>query len=213
MTRTYLFLLASAMLLFASCSKDEMAGPDPDPTVNPPGTNPTNKLIGTWKFAGVELKGQSVTSFTDEDGSSFKGLLDIDYISTGNKGTVTFDERTMTSKDLSYTVDSKVKSATYVNGVLVASQELPWGVTMPASASTAGYELRANDSLYSQAASVSFPGVEGPLPGQEMAAKISWKGDTLVLKSHILYAKTTMEEGVPTAVNYNLDQVTKLVRK
>lgn len=213
MTRTYLLLLASAVFLFASCAKDEMAGPDPDPTVTPPGTNPSNKLMGTWKFAGIELKGQSITSYTDQDGGTFKGLLDIDYISTENKGTVTFDERMMTSKDMSYRIETNVKSFTYVNGQLLASQEMPWGITMPATGNSVEYELRANDSLYTKATTASFPGVDDALTRQPMATKLSWKGDTLVLKSHILYAKTIMEEGVPTAVNYNLDQVTKLVRK
>ncbi|QJB30016.1 hypothetical protein HF324_01005 [Chitinophaga oryzae] len=216
MTRTYLFLAVSAALLFASCTKGPMAGPDPDPTVNPPGTNPNpsgNKLVGTWKFAGVELKGQSVTAATDLEGNTLKGITNTDYISIENKGTVTFDERMMVSKDVSYTIDSKVKNATYINGELVASQDMPWRITMPPSESKAAYELRANDSLYSQGATASFPGMEGSMTGQPIASKLSWKGDTLLLKSHISFSKTSSVEGLPSVINYNHEVITKLVRK
>ncbi|SKA34094.1 hypothetical protein SAMN04488128_103950 [Chitinophaga eiseniae] len=216
MTRTYLFLAACAALLFASCTKGPMAGPDPDPTVTPPGTNPGpsgNKLTGTWKFAGVELKGQSVTSATDMEGNTLKGVTNTDYISIENKGTVTFDERMMISKEISYTIDTKVNSATYINGELVASQDAPWRMTMPPSESKAAYELKANDSLYSQGATASFPGMEGSMTGQPIASKLSWKGDTLVLKSRISFSKTSSVEGFPSVINYNHDVITKLVRK
>ncbi|WP_343744957.1 hypothetical protein [Chitinophaga sp.] len=213
MTRTYLFLLAAAALILASCSKGPMAGPDPDPAVNPPGNNPSNKLTGTWKFAGMELKGQSVTSASDMEGNTLRGITDFDYISIENKGTVTFDERMMTSKDISYMVDTKVKGSTYVNGELMESEELPWRVTIPASGSSASYELKANDSLYSQASTVSFPGIDAPLTGQPMACKLSWKGDTLVLKSRVNYTKNSSANGTATIVSSSMDQVTKLVRK
>lgn len=216
MTRTCLFLLAAVAVLFASCTKGPMAGPDPDPTVTPPGTNPnpsSNKLMGTWKFAGVELKGQSVTSATDMEGNTLKGITNTDYISIENKGTVTFDERMMVSKDISYTIDTKVKNATYINNELVASQDAPLHITMPASESKGAYELRANDSLYSQGSSVSFPGMEGSMTGQAIASGLSWKGDTLILKSRILFSKTSSVEGMPSVISYNHDVITKLVRK
>lgn len=216
MTRTYLFLAACAALLFASCTKGPMAGPDPDPIVTPPGTNPNpsdNKLMGTWKFAGVELKGQSVTSATDMEGNTLKGITNTDYISIENKGTVTFDERMMVSKDISYTIDTKVQSVTYINNELVASQDAPFRITTPASESKGAYELRANDSLYSPGSSVSFPGMEGSMTGDAIASKLSWKGDTLVLKSRILFSKTSSVEGMPSVISYNHDVITKLVRK
>ncbi|RBL91842.1 hypothetical protein [Chitinophaga flava] len=216
MTRTYLFLSAFLAVMAVSCSKEPMAGPDPDPettTPTSPGANPSNKLVGVWKNAGVRVIGQSIAEM-NLSGDAMRSVTEINYTSFNNKGTVTFDETTTTSSNISYSIDTKLKIRSYTNGILDANEELPWKIDMPASNGKGQYKLIGTDSMYTDNGVSSMVGSDGkPLTSVPATFKISWSGDTLILVAHSIIDKTQQEYGITQLVHYDFYHETKLTRK
>ncbi|WP_212003166.1 hypothetical protein [Chitinophaga sp. HK235] len=216
MTRTYLFLSAFLAVMAVSCSKEPMAGPDPDPETTP--TTPTspsgsNKLTGVWKYAGMKINGQTVSE-SNIEGQAMRGIIDMDYTTFNNSGTVTFEETTVASNNIGYSLDTKVRVRAYIDGVLFRDMNESWPLTIPPMSSNGKYNMIGTDSVRIEGVVSSVPSSTGQLSKSIPATyKIAWAGDTLVLRAHIIFSSSEEHDGI-TAVSHNdLYQELKLARK
>jgi hypothetical protein len=139
MKRTY-FLIA-AIILFTACQKgiEPFDGSNPSPT--------ENALLGTWRFVSVTAHTESTQEYT-ESGTDYKTVGISDYTTTDSTGTITFDDSTVNSKDISYKVSSKIITYNYQNDVLIDTTQMPFSAALDSTSSSGKYELIGSDSIY-----------------------------------------------------------------
>ena len=84
-----LFAVATISIFLFSCQKE--------------GSNnelPQNDLKGAWNLLYIDVEGESSTEITSEDLGSLKAVAVMDYITTNNKGTLTFNDSKVVSNNL-----------------------------------------------------------------------------------------------------------------
>jgi uncharacterized protein YbbC (DUF1343 family) len=195
-----LFVLFSLLsILFISCQK-EIDG------VESPSTQ--NKLQGEYKLISIEANTIATQELTL--GSEVEKLVVIShYITKENKGTIKFDATTLSSINMSYSIDTVAKGYLYASGILIDSLEIPVQFALPPSNTSSPYKMVGADSIYfSGGAAVigNEPSQQG-IPG---GAKLKFDGDKLYMISRYNNTTTTIEQGVKVVSTQQGTFTTKL---
>ena len=194
MKKNFTLLLSVLFCLsIVSCQKG-IEGPLPPGTVSG-GTGNNNggtDITGTWKLISVEAKTSSTNEVT-LGGELIKTVTESNYVTENSKGTVTFDASKMTSKDVSYDINTISKITTYENGVLLDTLSLPMSVSVPASSGAASFIRIGSDSLYFQSGSLFMGGTTQDT--QAGGAKIKLEQDKLYLEQTHSKSTTISDQG------------------
>ncbi len=203
-----LTLSALFTTILFSCAREESLEL---PTV--PGTQGGNKLQGIWDFAGIYAETYTANSAT-MGGETQRTVTTSNYTTKKNGGTITIDAVKCTASNITYLVDTLAHSLIYTNGVL--TDQLDWNFQFSVSpmSSTAPYRLIGTDSIYLEKGLVSYPDNNGnPLPSAPSGARISWSGDTLLLRTSLNYSSTQATAGVVVSVVQRGFTVMKLKKR
>jgi hypothetical protein len=202
-----LFLIVGMATLFTACQKEVDLQ---DITTNPPpggGTN-NNSIIGTWNFVGMVASTKSTLvagTGVDEE----KITTSYGFISKNNKGTVTINASNFTSAAVGYSIDTVVTTVFYLGGDLIDSVDTDFTFTMPLSSGTVPYKAIGNDSLYFSSGFISLDPKASPTATVASGSKITWAGDTLILKT--IYANT-QDQVVNGVIAKRSDYISQLVK-
>jgi hypothetical protein len=163
-----LLLLAAFTLFIVSCGKDD--------------TQPeTNAITGNYDFVGLTASGTTETTI-----DNIRSIATYGYYGLQPKGTTVIDAQKVANKDWTYSVDTIVHGETYVDGQLMGISNQPMVMDVPSSSSTATYKLIGTDSIYFDNGFVSGVGAGGAdVPATPAGYKISWSGDTLIMRTRI----------------------------
>ena len=150
MKRVFPVLIVITAIVFYSCQKELHDGattPPVEPPVNVDSSNLIDSIKGDWNFVDITAETQSSSEYV-LPGSSRKTLAFMDYITTNNHGTVTIDDSMIHTMDITYTVSSTIKTYTYVDGVLIDSNETSINMAFPETESIAPYKVIGADSIF-----------------------------------------------------------------
>lgn len=198
-------LIFSAFTLFTSCQK-EVSGEGilPEESENP--------LLGTWKLIDNDVKTELTQELSDDIGT-ITNVATLDYVTTNNKGSLTFEEERVLSKQLSFDIVGNIKSDIYVNGFFVETYDTPVNTSVPPSSSSNAYVLIGTDSIYCPDGSFfQLEGAEGIEAGPT-GFKFTVQDNRLVLTNHMSEAEEVIEEGVTTTSEINVTVVTTLEKQ
>lgn len=168
-------------------------------------------IIGDYDFLGstVETK---VTVTSNSTGTEEKIITTSDYITQNNTGTVSITATTITTSNLSYSINDTAFSKMYLGGVLVNSIDAPMVYALPATGSTTNYQTISSDSIYMSNGVISG-GPSAGSPALPIGARISWSGGDLLMK--MSFSLTTMQDigGVMAQVVTEATQIVRLKKK
>jgi len=202
-----LFIVIAISTFFAACQKEvdfqDMNNPAPG------GGTANNSIIGTWNFVGmVASTRSSVVAGTGP--AEEKAITSYGFISEKNVGTVTINATTITSAGVGYSIDTVVTTEFYLGGVLIDTFHTDFAIDMPLSSGVAPYKAVGTDSLYFSSGFLTLDPSAGATPTAATGSKISWSGDTLLLKTIVVENRTESVNGVTATIANNISQVVKL---
>jgi len=203
-----LFIVIAISTLFIACQKEVDFQ---DITNNPPpgGGTTNNSIIGTWNFVGMVASTRSSvvagTGPAEEKAISYYG-----FISENNVGTVTINAATITSAGVGYSIDTIVTTEFYLGGVLIDTFHTDFAFDMPLTSAVAPYKAVGSDSIYFSSGFLTLDPTAGATPTAATGSKISWSGDTLLIKTVIVENRTESVNGVMATISDNISQVVKL---
>ena len=146
-------------------------------------------IAGAWDFKSMDVQTQGSNEIKIGTLNQ-KTEATLNYISENNDGRLMITDSVITAIGLTYTISSSIKTYNYKNGVLTDSSETPYNISFYEPQSVCTYKMIGDDS-------VSFPKggftniSASTLRTDPLAAKISFKGDTLIFKESI-YKDTTV---------------------
>ena len=207
-----LFLVVGITTLFTACQKEVDLQ---DTTTTPPpggGTN-NNSIIGTWNFVGMVASTKSTLvagTGIDEE----KVITSYGFISKNNAGTITIDATNFKTASLAYSIDTIVTTEFYLGGVFFDSFDQDVKMDFPPTSGTTTYKAVGTDSIYFANGFISLDPTGGgsgtPTPTVAQGLKISWSGDTLLLKTLYSDNRTQTVNGATAKISDNISQVVKL---
>ncbi len=171
MKRTLLFSLTILCLFLFSCKKESSED----------GGSTGKELLGTWNLLNLDFEGEASNKIISEDLGSFTNAILMDYVSTNNKGTVTFEENKMISNELAYDLNGTVTFKFFLGDVLTDSYDSTINVSVPPSSSTSDYVRVGADSIYCP--NGAFLDVEGAddLESRPTGFKYKFDGNKLIM--------------------------------
>ena len=194
--------------LFTACQK-EVDFQDIANNPAPGGGTTNNSIIGTWNFVGmVASTRSSVVAGTGP--AEEKAVTSYGFISEKNVGTITIDAATITSSGVGYSIDTVVTSEFYLGGVLIDTINTDFAFDMPVSSAVAPYKAVGSDSIYFSSGFLTLDPSAGVTPTTAAGSKISWSGDTLLIKTIVVENRTESVNGVTATIANNISQVVKL---
>ena len=180
-----LSLLAILSLFLFSCKKE---------TSNDQKTE--NELTGTWNLLYFVMEGQNSIELSSEDLGSIHNIVYMDYLSTNNKGSITFEENKIKSNELSYDITGTINLKEYIDGMLVNSFDSTVNIPMPASSSTNDFVRVTADSIYLPNSSlITIEGAED-LYSKPGGIKYKFDGDKLILTARQKESGVIIEDGI-----------------
>ena len=198
-----LTLILSAALLLTSCQK---VIDDQDP-----GTANINSITGEYNFVGTTASNYSSVIVSDQ-GSELKAVTVSDYITQNNVGTANITASDIIFIGVGYSIDTTANSKTYIDGVLFNDADLPFVLTVPPANTTNPYTRISNDSL-NVIGALGVPNPAGVTPTGAVGLKISWSGDTLLLKITSSFTQNISQGGVPGILTGFVNGVAKLKKR
>lgn len=205
-----LLLIFSLTVFLSSCQKEVDFQNQNDPG-NPGGGGTGNhNITGDWNFVGIAAHTNSTVTVS-AGGDQIRAVTVSDYISQNNAGTVKITASDFISTGVGYVIDTTMNSKTYINGVLFDDSDFPFDETVPPTNSTTPYTRINNDSL-TVIGPFGAPDPSGSTPTGPVGIKISWSGDTLLLKVKSSFTQTVTQGGVPGTLTGTVIGITKLKR-
>lgn len=195
-----LLLAAAVAAVMASCGKDD---------AKPEGN--ASEIQGTYDFVGMSVAGISTVTVPE---SNEKTITYNAYKTKENVGSLVVDASKFVSTAMGYSIDTTVKSEYYDEGLLEDTYELPFKVTIPPAGSNATYKLVGTDSIHFDKGFITVP--DDPNMGgatQESGARITWKGDTLVMRSVFSATTTRLQSGFTVITVFNSVQEVRLKKR
>jgi hypothetical protein len=101
---------------------------------------------------------------------------------------------------------------TYFDGVLFDDMDMPFVTSVPATASTSSYVRNSADSITVTGSFGGTPDPSGNAATGPVGLKLSWAGDTLIMKLASSYTQTITQGGIPAVFVGSVNGVTKLKR-
>lgn len=161
-----------------------------------------NTLLGNWKFSGftADIKVEA----TETDGTDVaKAVTTYNYLSTNNKGTVTFAANTFTGTGLGYDLNTTLYAKLYLNGVLEDSLEFPFTFTLPPTNSGGGYKLAGTDSLYFTGGFIAV-GLDS-MESKPIGYKYTVSGNKLTMTTKYFNTYKEDDNGILATIRQNAD--------
>jgi hypothetical protein len=141
-----------------------------------------------------------------------KAVTLSNYVTKNNAGTVKITATEMISNGIAYEIDTTMNVKTYMAGVLIDEQNLPFDMTAPATSATSPYTKISADSLTTtDAFGVTDPA--GGTPTGPVGVKILWAGDTLLLKVSTSFTQTITQAGMPATLSASVTGITRLKKR
>jgi hypothetical protein len=213
-----ILLFLSTGIFLASCQKEASFEVNGNGNGNGPGgggsggSGNTTDITGNYDFVGISAHTVS-TVIIDAAGDELKTISTSDYASDNNAGTVTITSNQMNVTGIAYSISSTVNGKTYLNNSLISDIDAPFDVTVPPSSSNSTYTRISNDSIRVSGGFGSTPDPSGAAPTGPVGVKLSWSGDTLLLKIHTTISQTISQGGVPAQFTGTVIGITKLKKK
>jgi len=209
-----LWIIPVITAFFISCQKEVHLQDDNNPG-GTSGTGTNNKdIIGDYEYAGTA--GTSTTTVTVNDILGQTSTVATDkYATTNNRGQIKITSNKLTYSGFAYTINSSSHVKLYLGSQLISEQDIPYGYDIPESSGENNYVKNNNDSLtFEKLLFVDSNPVQGAtLDPRPMGARISWKGDTLVLKIKSTISGTVNQSGTNAKYSSLFDGVVNLKKK
>jgi len=173
------------------------------------GSNST-AIEGDYDYLG--MTSNTISSMISGSGPlEEKAITTSTYSTENNTGTVKITATQFITTDVGYSVNTTAHSKMYIGGILINEFDFPFVATVPPTSATSNYQRISADSIYFPAGmSGSNPSGGGSLP---MGSRLSWSGDTLLLKSVFSFTDTQDIGGVLTTITSGGDMVVKLKKR
>ena len=219
MRNTLTALLGLIIIGASSCQKEVDyvdLGNDPGNPGNPGGPdpgNPSNKsIIGEWQFKKMIVDLQTYVEGSI-GGLNQKTVIDIDFTSANEAGTLVIDSSVITNDGIAYTADAAIVMSLYINGALQSQTPMPDQIEQPASSGAVNYTRIGTDSLVADGPLIDLDYTGIPASSLEQRLKVGWLNDTLVLTQGINQSVTDNSGGTPMKLGATGTQTIKLVKK
>jgi hypothetical protein len=206
-----LLLIFSIVLFLASCQKEISFD---NGIINNPGgggAGGNTSITGNWDFIGMSAHTKSTVTATVA-GEELKTVTVSDYVTKNNGGTVNITSNQFISTGFSYSIDTIMNVKTYLSGILFDDSDVPFVTSVPASASTSSYVRNSADSITVTGSFGGSPNPSGNAATGPVGLKLSWSGDTLIMKLASTYTQTITQGGIPAVFVGSVNGVTKLKR-
>lgn len=194
-----LLLAAAVAAVMASCGKDD---------AKPEGN--ASEVQGTYDFVGMSVAGISTLTVLE---SNEKTITYNAYKTKENVGSVVVDASKFVSTGMGYSIDTTVKSEYYDEGLLEDTYVLPFKATIPPAGSNVTYQLVGTDSIHFDKGFITTPDDPNMSASQEYGVRITWKGDTLVMRSAFSATTTKLQSGFTVTTVFNSVQEVKLKKR
>jgi hypothetical protein len=196
-------LVLSLILFLVSCQKEVNLQ-------NQGGTGGggTNSITGDYDFVGMTAHTNSTVT-ASAMGQQLKTITVSDYTSESNAGTVRITSNQFISTGLAYSIDTTMNVKTYIDNVLFDDSDFPFTASLPPTSSTSTYVRNSADSITVTGA-LGVPGPSGGAPTGPVGIKLSWSGDTLLLKVATTITQSISQGGIPGTFTGIVNGVTKL---
>jgi len=197
--RTATKLLLSLTILFTACQKevDNVTG---NTSGNTGGSgnnnNSTSNIEGDYDFVGMAAHTESAIT-VNAAGSEVKAVTVSDYVTKENTGTMKITSDQLISTNLGYSIDTVVNVKTYLDNVLYDDSDVPFAQSAPPTNGPTPYVRVSADSI----TATGFLGIpsdpSGSIPTGPTGLKLSWSGDTLLMKINTTITQSVTQQGVP----------------
>ena len=201
-----LLLVSSLIIAFASCQKEKDLQPGTG------GSGNTNSIVGNYDFVGMVAHTQSTVTVSDQ-GQQLKSVTTSDYVTKQNVGTVNITATDFITNGLGYSIDTVMNVKTYIDNVLFDDSDVPFVGTIPPSSSSSPYTQVAADSIAVIGAFGASLDPSGSTPTGPVGLKLSWAGDTLLLRTNSSFTQNVAQNGVPGVLTGAVNGVIKLKKR
>jgi len=213
-TATKLLLLSSLIIVFTSCQKevDFQTRNSSGGTGGTGGTGNTNDIVGDYDFVGMIAHTQSTVT-VNAQGQQLKAITISDYVTKSNIGTVKITSNQFITTGLGYSIDTVMNVKTYIDNVLFDDSDVPFVASVPSSSSTSPYVRISADSITVTGALGVSPDPSGNTPTGPVGVKLSWSGDTLLLKVNSSFTQSITQGGMPGIITGSVNGITRLKKR
>lgn len=203
-------LLAVAMmtLIFTSCQKelsfqrDANGNGTGNGNGNPPGTDAGN-ITGNYRFVGMSSDTWSSLTL-NTGGMNMKTIATSVYTTTNNSGALKIDATNFQFTNLSYDLSTVVSVEAYMDNVLMTQMDQPWDFSLAPTNTASSYQRISADSVYFPsgfaASAPTGTSTGASYPTGPMGARLSWSGDTLLMRMKLNVTQTQSSGGVPATL-------------
>jgi hypothetical protein len=194
------------IVALASCQKEI------DYALPSPSALPGNNIVGDYDFVGLVAHTENTVTITDQ-GQTIKSVTVSDYVTKNNVGTAKITFNQFIGNGIGYSIDTTVNVTTYINNILTAQLDVPFIATVPPTNTVSPYIQVTADSMTVTGDFGVLPDPSGNIPTGPVGLKLSWSGDTLLLKVNSSFTQTVTQNGVPGVMTGTVVGVTKLKRR
>jgi len=177
-----------------------------------PSATPGNTIVGDYDFVGLKAHTESTVAVSDQ-GQTIKSVTASDYVTKNNVGTTQITFNQFIGTGIGYLIDTTANVKTYVNNVLSEQLNVPFVKTVPPTNTVSPYIQITADSMTVTGDFGVLPDPSGIAPAGPIGLKLSWSGDTLLLKVNSTFTQNVTVNGVPGVMTGTVVGVTKLRRR
>lgn len=202
-----------ALLVFTACQKEvDFQADANNNNGNGSGNGNAQDLTGNYRFVGVDGQTASSVSLVQSGMTARTDASGI-YYTKNNVGTLLIDAAKFNFSNIGYLIDTSLKVKAYMNNLLLLEQDQDWYYEMPPQTDAFAYRRVNADSLhfpdrFTLGSNVTPPNSIGTVPAPD-GARISWRGDTLLLKLVMNVNTTVTQAGVPNQIRASSTNVMK----
>lgn len=203
------WLAGIIIVLLIACQKEK------DLQSEQPGNNNNNtvqSIAGEWNFLGMSGSSDGTVD-ANYLGQKIHAVINNAFRTKNNGGTITVSDSMFISSNITYSIDTIVHVAIFVDDAPYGELDTAFVTTLPPSSDATFYTRNSDDSLTFRD---GFVVPAEPLAGGTLGsvgAKISWSGDTLLLHINTPFTRAVTLNGVPGTANGNLRGTVKLKKR
>jgi hypothetical protein len=214
MKKMRLLLLIPVLTAFIiSCQKEaDLQNDGPGSTGT--GGNNNRDIVGDYDFVGIDGDTKASVVIASPFGDA-KTVTSAKYTSTNNSGTVKFTADKLIYTNIAYSVNTTAHTQIFLGNTLLSEEDEPYTEDSPADSGEESYVKNNNDSLtFTNALFLADNPFQANVPPTPMGARISWKGDTLLLKVKSTFSGPISQPGSPAGdFTGSVEGVMKLKKK
>lgn len=222
-----LSLIIVVLIAISSCQKEVNFPPGQGPGPLNPGTgsnggnnngnnnnnnNANRSIVGDYDFIGLSANIVSTTTASTA-GMQQKSVTTSTYYSINNTGTIQITANQIISNGVGYDVDTLMYVKSYIGGAFMGEISMPFQVSNPPSNSSYPYVKNNADSITVNGPFGAPQGATGSVPTGQTGLRVSWSGDTLLLKVATTVNQNINMNGVSAQLTGTINGVTKLKKK